>query len=356
MPGPAWSPARPLPAPLTPWHNRTNVDVSFDADPATGIATYDAQTFGDIDNSGTPSSGWLPGGAGGTSIASAEWAGLVALANQVRVANGKGFLGPQLNADIYHVAETYGQEDFNVVPPTTTAATGNTSASFDGTGWGTPRATNLITRLGISDVTTVNGGITWTGAYQLAITQTGPLQGPGAGFFVGNGTVAGGPDGFNLTFTPATTQPINFTLVAGQDDETDTAPYASITSLVVNTLKRNDATGAVYGTGTASLLVQVSVPVFVPPPSGGGGGPPLPAAAPIQAATAAAAGTEWPTRQPPLPAIPLPLLPAAAIPQPQPQHPPRPGPQLPRQLPRHRRPGPAAARAATPSPPAPRLN
>jgi hypothetical protein len=260
---------------------RTNVDVAFDADPATGIATYDANTFGDINGDGVPDSGWLPGGSGGTSVASAEWAGLAALANQVRVASGRGFLGNQLNANIYHVAETYGLEDFNNVPPTTKAATGNTPAEFDSTGFGTPRATNLIARLGISDVTTVNGGITWTAAYQLPITQfVGGLVGPGAGFFVGNGTVAGGPDGFNLTFTPAplASQPTTYTLVAGQNNEMDTAPYASITSFVVNTLKRNDTTGAVYGTGTASLLVQVATPVYnaptaptTGPPTAGGG-------------------------------------------------------------------------------------
>jgi hypothetical protein len=255
---------------------RTNVDVSYDGDPATGIATYDANTFGDINADGVADSGWLPGGAGGTSAAAAQWAGLIALANQVRTASGRGFLGNQLNAAIYHVAETWGEEDFTDI--TTGSAGGNAAATgFDlATGWGTPLATNLIARLGIADVTKVNGGITWTAYYQLAITQTGPLQGPGAGDFVGGGTVAGGPDGFNLTFTPSAQnlQPITYTLVAGQDDETDTSPYASITSLTVPTLKRNDATGKVYGTGTADLLVQVTVPVYNKPPSGGGSSPP----------------------------------------------------------------------------------
>ncbi len=258
---------------------RTNVDVSYDGNPATGIATYDAQTFGDINADGVADSGWLPGGAGGTSVASAQWAGLVALANQTRAANGRGFLGQQLNANLYHVAETYGQEDFTDI---TSGASGGNAATtgFDlATGWGTPRATNLITRLGISDVTTVTGGITWTADYQLPITLfVGGLQGPGAGFFVGNGTVAGGPSGFHLTFTPANKQPINYTLVAGQNNETDTAPYATITSFVVNTLKRSDLNGHVYGTGTATLLVQVTTPVYIPPtapstsaPTPGGG-------------------------------------------------------------------------------------
>ena len=113
---------------------RTNVDVSYNADPATGMATYDANTFGDINGDGVPDAGWLPGGAGGTSIAAAQWAGLAALANQVRVANGRGFLGTRLNADIYHVAETWGQEDFTDI---TSGSAGNLAAGpgFDLRDW-----------------------------------------------------------------------------------------------------------------------------------------------------------------------------------------------------------------------------
>ena len=57
---------------------RTNPDVSYNANPADGVATYDAQVFGDVNANNTEDSGWLPGGAGGTSVAAAQWAGLVA--------------------------------------------------------------------------------------------------------------------------------------------------------------------------------------------------------------------------------------------------------------------------------------
>jgi len=59
-------------------------DVSLNADPATGFAFYDATSAGD------PDFGWQ--NVGGTSVSAPIWAALVALANQQRVAGGKGTL------------------------------------------------------------------------------------------------------------------------------------------------------------------------------------------------------------------------------------------------------------------------
>ncbi len=52
-------------------------DVSFDADPASGVAVYDSYDFGS-------SSPWVQ--VGGTSLSSPCWAGLVAIGDQLRVA------------------------------------------------------------------------------------------------------------------------------------------------------------------------------------------------------------------------------------------------------------------------------
>jgi subtilase family serine protease len=72
---------------------RGTPDLAFNADPNSGIALYVATGFGDVDGDSLPDSGWLPGGAGGTSAAAPEIAGLIALANQKRQAAGRGLLG-----------------------------------------------------------------------------------------------------------------------------------------------------------------------------------------------------------------------------------------------------------------------
>ena len=59
--------------------SRTTPDVSIDADPNTGAPVYDSYDNG----SSTP---WIT--VGGTSLASPMWAGLIAIANQGRVADG----------------------------------------------------------------------------------------------------------------------------------------------------------------------------------------------------------------------------------------------------------------------------
>ena len=59
--------------------DRSIPDVSFDADPNTGVAIYDSYDFG----TGTP---WVQ--FGGTSLSCPSWAGLMAIVNQERVGSG----------------------------------------------------------------------------------------------------------------------------------------------------------------------------------------------------------------------------------------------------------------------------
>jgi kumamolisin len=72
--------------------NREVPDVSADADPATGYATYCTVT-----NAGCPSTGWIT--VGGTSAAAPLWAGSTALIDQYLQSQGKavvGFANPSL--------------------------------------------------------------------------------------------------------------------------------------------------------------------------------------------------------------------------------------------------------------------
>ena len=112
---------------------RTIPDVSSDADPDTGVPVYDSYN-------GTSAAPWEE--VGGTSLAAPTWAGLIAIANQGRVASGSVTLNgssqtlPAIyaipSAD-FHDVTTGGNSGFNAGP------------GYDlVTGLGTPRANLLV--------------------------------------------------------------------------------------------------------------------------------------------------------------------------------------------------------------------
>jgi subtilase family serine protease len=72
---------------------RTTPDVSFNADPNTGVAVYDSVSY-------SGQSGWFQ--LGGTSAAAPAWAGLIAITDQGLATGGKGPLsGTQAQAGLY---------------------------------------------------------------------------------------------------------------------------------------------------------------------------------------------------------------------------------------------------------------
>src|SRR5271157_1193193 len=80
---------------------RASPDVSFNADPNTGVAVYDSIPYSD-------QSGWFQ--IGGTSAAAPAWAALVAIADQGLATGGKGALsGTQVQTDLYNLPSS----DFN---------------------------------------------------------------------------------------------------------------------------------------------------------------------------------------------------------------------------------------------------
>ena len=121
---------------------RTIPDVSFDADPSTGVAVYDSYNNG----SSTP---WDPLPAGGANLASTGWAGLIAIADQGRVGTGGTTLdGPtqtlpalySLSAGDFHddLGGANGSNDNGLLDP----------AHYDEvTGLGTPLANVLVSDL-----------------------------------------------------------------------------------------------------------------------------------------------------------------------------------------------------------------
>ncbi|MBV8318031.1 MAG: S53 family peptidase [Planctomycetaceae bacterium] len=124
-----------------PPYQRTSPDVSFDADLMTGVAVNDSYDFG----ASTP---WVQ--AGGTSVSCQCWAGLIAITNQMRVANGGTTLdGPTQTLpalyNLYSDPATYSLCFHDIT-------TGNNgfpaSPGYDlVTGIGTPKANLLVPAL-----------------------------------------------------------------------------------------------------------------------------------------------------------------------------------------------------------------
>ena len=119
---------------------RSIPDVSYDADPTTGFAVYDSTAY-------NGSSGWFQ--MGGTSAGAPQWAGIIAAADQLRVAKRKTVLAASSTAStnptpaakaIYGL--TSGMSDVSTGSPN--GSCGNictVSVGYDAvTGLGSPRA------------------------------------------------------------------------------------------------------------------------------------------------------------------------------------------------------------------------
>jgi hypothetical protein len=118
---------------------RTTPDVSFNADPNSGVSVFDSVSF-------DGQSGWFT--VGGTSAAAPAWAGLVAITDQGLATAGKSSLSTtQVLTNLYSLPGS----DFNDI---TTGSNGyNATPGYDlVTGLGTPKA-NLV----VSGVLAANG-------------------------------------------------------------------------------------------------------------------------------------------------------------------------------------------------------
>ncbi len=115
-------------------------DVSMNADPDSGVAVFNTtpDEFNDT--------GWAA--FGGTSLATQTWGSLVTLANQLRLAfNDNDYIGRDLNKLVYSIGRINPEDNYNDI---TVGANANPALpGFDlATGWGTPKAENLIPSLG----------------------------------------------------------------------------------------------------------------------------------------------------------------------------------------------------------------
>ncbi len=215
---------------------RNGPDVAMVADPYTGVSFY---------NNGA----W--GGVGGTSASAPLWAGVAALIDQQRAANGLGPIG-FLNPAVYAVGTgPYAAADFHDIAAGNNANSYTTYSAVPGydlvTGWGTPVVANLLTDLADGSSTpdyrltssplTVSQGTSGTSTLSVAL-----LNGSAANVSLGVGAP---PPGLTASLGAAST---------------------STTSVLTVTANSTAAPGtyAVKVTGTAGSTVHVTyVPVTV---------------------------------------------------------------------------------------------
>jgi len=164
---------------------RTIPDVSFDADPNTGVTVYDSYN-------GTSTAPWEQ--IGGTSLAAPSWAGVLAIANQGRVSAGATtFSGSkQTLSALYTIS--YG--DFNDIVKGSNGGS-NAKAGYDEvTGLGTPKANFVVPDLAtygsgtkLAVIAQPTGNITAGASFALVVSVEGS-SGQVAASFGGRVTLA----------------------------------------------------------------------------------------------------------------------------------------------------------------------
>jgi subtilase family serine protease len=226
---------------------RAVADVAFNADPNSG--QYVA-----LISPGTTTTRWIS--AGGTSLATPQWAGLLAIANAMRVASAKTVLG-QPHAAVY--------QQIGAVPAQYAAAFKDVATGSHGTcsncaaktgydtptGWGTPNASALLQSL--SGASTSNSGSTTpapiTSGPQLTTTR---LDGVAGKAFNGRiGYSAPGASSLSISISGAASG-MSFSASNGGIVVAWARPVAGRTSLVI-TLKDN-----LGQTTTGTVAVTIS--------------------------------------------------------------------------------------------------
>ena len=138
---------------------RTTPDVSFNADPNSGVAVYDSVSY-------SGQSGWFT--VGGTSAAAPAWAGLVAITDQGLAQASKGTLSnSQLQTELYSLPSAAYHD-------MTTGFNGySASQGYDlVTGLGTPVANVLVPDLLAANGVTIKAGATTASTSTSTSTST----------------------------------------------------------------------------------------------------------------------------------------------------------------------------------------
>ena len=208
---------------------RVTPDVSYDADPNTGFLVYDS-----VGSSG----GWME--VGGTSAGAPQWAGIIAIANEGRVANGLSTL-TQANAMIYTIYDTSAtksaQDFYDVTSGRNTSGFGAVKGYDAVTGLGSPKVSYLVGDLATA---TLTSGPTSTTKITIGTTQGfggwGGLGGWGGwgGGWGGRGGWSGWWSPFDMTAgSGQLSAPAALPLSAGSDSSPTLHTQSAATTQVV---------------------------------------------------------------------------------------------------------------------------
>ncbi len=232
-------------------------DVSYDSDPATGVAVFLGTPLGG-------NTGWFS--VGGTSAAAPQWAGLVALVNQRRADAGKPVIGADLNSTLY---DLYDQDAlYTGAKPLMNDVIDGSALGFPAgvgydlaTGLGTPNGDNLANALSTFQPFYIESQFDFTARFFVpSNTPTDPDIQPRPGVLFGqrrdgHGFISGG-DMLDLTFVTDRTNTFDdpFGISAG-DSYFDVEPgQVSLNSVRLFRTGRDGGEQRIYGFGRASIF------------------------------------------------------------------------------------------------------
>jgi subtilase family serine protease len=218
---------------------RSVPDVSFLADPRSGVAVYNTSP------DAIGSTGWIFGGVGGTSLASPMFAGFVSLANQKRAQMGKGPIGANLNTAIYNAANTNYAGNFQDL---TIGDNGyRTQVGYDlVTGLGRPKPA-LVTALANDNSTVATGNVSFQAA-RLTLAPSSSGRAPAQTLFGGTGSASKNGSSWNIDLVPNSSSGVSIAfagpLTLGADGKLHSSGEVSIVTDATHTqsyLFRSDA-------------------------------------------------------------------------------------------------------------------
>jgi subtilase family serine protease len=230
---------------------RTIPDVSFDADPKTGVAIYDS--FG---TSSAPAPGWEQ--IGGTSLSAPAWAGLIAMANQHRVQSGMATLNSSSPTQAQSLLYGLSASAFHDITSGSITGNGHTYTAGVGydevTGLGSPASDRVVDGLsGLLDLKGDQSAVNQSDSFTIGTTASGGL------LVTINGKTESLPAGAIRT--------INVDTAGGTNSVQVKALPAGVT-LNVNTLTTNHSDTVTVG-GTGTSLANIAGTVNVSNGSGG---------------------------------------------------------------------------------------
>ncbi|MCE4556427.1 S53 family peptidase [Pelomonas cellulosilytica] len=239
---------------ISGYARRAVADVAFNANPNSG--QYVA-----VISPGTTAARWVS--AGGTSLSTPQWAGLLAVANSMRAAGGKAALG-QPHAALYQQIGAVPTQYAAAFKDVATGANGSCTTctaktGYDTpTGWGTPNATSLLTTLSAATSATTTSGTTTTTSSTTVTTApkltTASLTGVAGKAFSGTiGYSAPGASSLSISISGAASG-MSFAGTNGGIAIGWAKPVAGKTTLTI-TLKDNLGQTS---TGTVTVTISAS--------------------------------------------------------------------------------------------------